>query len=211
MWDQINRLIELAVGPVRRLASELRGILNAVASTITMVMTNVATRWNGLAQAALWWRWAIQRYVSETYTTLRWLLLVQLPRVARQYADAAQRLVLSMLVAAEARLRGLVDAVTRWAQGQLNRVLSLLDNLTRWARQQLTNVFDFIAWLSREVLPRVTSPTRMAEWLAGAIVIPILRVLDAHAEAVAEWVLRNSVRTILRSLPRIERFVARMF
>src|SRR6266508_3749147 len=193
MWDQINRLIELAVGPVRRLASELRGILNAVASTITMVMTNVATRWNGLAQAALWWRWAIQRYVSETYTTLRWLLLVQLPRVARQYADVAQRLVLSTLVAAEARLRGLLDAVTRWA------------------RQQLTNVFDFIAWLSREVLPRVTSPTRMAEWLAGAIVIPILRVLDAHAEAVAEWVLRNSVRTILRSLPRIERFVARMF
>lgn len=211
MWDRIESLIELAVGPVRAVATAARNAIAALYSLITSVMTNIGGKWSRLSNVVSFARDRIKRYAVEVYTSLRWLVTIQIPRVAASFTDQLRRWVLSALDTLGRQLRSAVDNVSRWATDLINRLRSTVDSLIRWAQREVGEIRNWLQWFTRTVLPRITSPALMADWLAGAMFGALLRYLAGHAEAFADWVLRNAVRSILRQLPRVERFITRVF
>ncbi len=211
MWDYINSLIERAVGPVRRLADEVRDRILALYSTLTTVMGNLGHKFGALANMVSWWRWVIRRQATEIFNTFRYVFLIAIPRAIATGVDEVRRWVSSTVDSVRREARALLDALGRVLTAAINRALSWLDSLQRWAQSQVSAITSWLSWFRNTILPRLTDPAKMAEWSAGAMLGPLMRYVDAHAEAWTERLLGMAVRTVMRLLPRVERFITRVF
>lgn len=211
MPSWLNKLIQLAIGPVRDLANAVRDKLSGLWSTIATVLGNIGAQWARMFNVFDRLRWTLRHVLDEIYGSLWRLVREWIPRFVLSRITEAVRWLSGLIGWVERLARTLVRELGDFVGRELNRIGATLDRVRLWLMDEINKDRALLAWLWREVIPRVTSPARMAEWLAGALLSPLWKVLDQHAEAYAEWVLRNSIRVVMRNIARIERFIVRMF
>ena len=211
MPSWINRLIEFALGPVRALATAVRDKLSGLWSTLAALLTTMGRQWGRLQSAFNRARWTIRHIIDENYRLFWRLVKEWIPRFVSARIASLSKYLAQIINQVESSLKKAISSLTAYFHGRINEIAKWLEDLKRWAGDEISSLRSRWQWLTKEVIPRVTSPSRLAEWLAGALLTPLWRAINPHLEAYTEWLIRNSVRIILKNIGRIERFIARVF
>jgi hypothetical protein len=167
--DWIDRLIEAAVGPVRRLANDVRDRLAAIWGAITGVLVGIAGKVYGLASTVGRLRPGLLRWASETYVTMRWLILQRIPQVAASTLDRATRYAASVVDRLRREAIGWLANLQRWAERAANTLTASLRDFANHITGRVNSIVDTLNRVRNLVFARLTSPERLASWVVGAM------------------------------------------
>lgn len=190
--DAVQRALGLALDTIARVFRGIAGSMNYLV--------------NAAKHARNWVTWAI----GETYGTLKWLIITEIPRRAKQWADWALKQARALSDWVYIQAKTLISNLDKWAR-------QTIKTLNDWARAAVKWVTDRANWLwdqwttfVRDVLPRLVSPSRLIDWLWAATVTKFWRWLPTQADRITTWVLGRSVAFtqwlalyLLRNLERL--------
>lgn len=165
----------------------------AILDTFVRVFRTVRTAFVRVTMAVRHARtWAVQT-AWEVYHTLRWIILVEIPRRAVKAYNDAVKWAYNRVNWAVNMLRQAISMVDKWAKAAVK-------TLNDWARAAVKWVTDRANWLYqqwttfvRDVLPRLLRPDRLIAWLAAELVKWFWRWLPGQADRIATWVLGRSM------------------
>lgn len=191
--DWVRDRINDAKGVLFAAVDAVKLALMIAIDTLVRVLTGIRNRFGVLVYAAKHVRTWVDAALREGWTTLRWIITVRLPAIAKQWASWAIKEARKVTDWVYSTLRNAVSTLDKWAR-------QAVKTLNDWARAAVKWVTDRANWLwgqwtgfVRDVLPRLLSPTRLIEWLWGATVGKFWRWLPTQGDRIAEWVLRRSL------------------
>lgn len=131
-------------------------------------------------------------FVTETVTTIEWLITVELPRRALDVLNKARAYTAGLINSARNGLLALINNVWAWATREINKLRALADNILGWASREINKIKDVLGRTVYVWADRLTHPDKMAAWLIGALVGPAWRYGYAHRDKIITWALRTS-------------------
>lgn len=208
--DWVRDRINDAKGILSGAIDAVRKALSIVVDTFVRVLGGIRTAFGVLTYAAKHVRTWVDAALREAWTTLRWLIVTEIPRRAKQWASWAINEARKVTDWVYSTLRGALSTLDKW-------VKQAVKTLNDWARAAVKWVTDRANWLwdqwtkfVRDVLPRLVSPGRLIDWLWAATVAKFWRWLPSQADRIATWVLGRSVAFtqwlatwLLRNLERL--------
>lgn len=208
--DWVRDRINDAKGVLNRAIDAVRQAVEAGFDTLARVLRPIKMVFARLAGAIKGLRAKLGSFVHETYSTLKWLIITEIPRRARAAYNDAVKWATARVDWARRELKGLISTVDKWAK-------SAIKTLNDWARAAVKWVTDRANWLYqqwttfvRDVVPRLLSPGRLIDWLWGATVAKFWRWLPSQADRVTEWVLKRSLSFTLWLGSYLVRFLERL-
>lgn len=208
--DWVRDRISDAKGVLSKAIDGVREMAEAGFDTIARVFRPIRTVFGRLAGALKNFRAKLGSFVHETYSTIKWLSTVEIPRRVKQVLNDAIKWASGRIEWVRGELKSIVASLDKWAR-------SAVKTLNDWARAAVKWVTDRANWLYqqwttfvRDVLPRLLSPTRLIDWVWGATVAKFWRWLPSQADRLTDWVLKRSLSFTLWLGEYLLRYLGRL-
>lgn len=202
MEEWLDRLIALAIRPVRDIAVGARDRIVAVYTAFTSAFSRTRVGFGYWVGKGTIWASAQLRHALVIAATLRWVIRVAGPtwvdRAVERATAWARRHVADALALARREWTQLLGMVTHLARDALSGLLVLRS----WATGKINELIIDVRWVRDRVRTLLGSPEALAAWAAGAIITAVVGYLADHAGDIIEalWRRRTLAPRIVASL-----------
>lgn len=208
--DWVRDRINDAKGVLTRAIDAVRQVVEAGFDAIARVFRPIKTVFGRLAGAVKVFRAKLGEFVHQTFSTLKWLVIIEIPRRAAKAFNDAVKWAAARVDWARNELKGIISTVDKWAKTAVKTLNDWARAAVKWVTDRANWLYDRLTWFWREVLPRLLQPGRLIDWLWGATVAKFWRWLPSQGDRIAEWVFKRSLgftqwlaTFILRQLERL--------
>lgn len=183
MEEWIRQLLGLAANPVRDIVTAVEARLSSLWSTVTGFFGRVRTGYITLRAEAYGWISAQLSHAAAIAYTLRWVMLVYVPRLIGQGLDQLRTYAVDLIRNAIATARAELITVRDWLSGLVNAVADQLGKWISWIQQRLGEIKADVTRLLDHVFGVLASPDRLIAW-----------IIEPLVEALVKWTKDNAVR-----------------
>lgn len=210
MEEWIKDVVRGAVSGLRSAIDAVAQRLAAIYSFVLTILVNLKSAFgvavNGIIQGLN----KLIQFGRETYTTMRWIVVVRIPAVVSSAVNSAINWTVQQINNARLYARQLYDAVTKWAVEQIRSIIATINSFRDWAYAKVGGILTSIGRLNLLVFTLLTSPERMARWVIDALVAELWRYLDRNADRIFTYIRSRSIYYTLRFANRIEDMISRL-
>lgn len=211
MDDLIRSLINFALSPIRTIVTEvanrLQAVYGAFANTLSRARGGLLY-WVVRGQA---WLSSAANHAWQTAHSIRWLMLVIIPAIAAEAAEAARRYAADLVNVARTIAAVGLAQLQAWAAARLTDALRAISALQTWATGQLAALVVDLRRIKDHVFGPLASPDRLAAWLVGAMFNALLAFAWARAATLAEIAWRHRKTVPSRTVDLIDDIADRIF
>lgn len=191
MEGYLRGLVDLAVGPLRKLVSGVSARLASIWSVITVFLGMVRTQWQNLRLRAGAWVDSQIRHAVAVATTLKWLVLTYIPGLLNSLAISVRTWVSDLISKVENKALSLFNTAINWAGTHIQGALNALSTLRTWALGQINAILDPLGRMAKMVFGVLSTPEKLAGWIVTAMAGKLMDYARANAHKIESFVVAN--------------------
>lgn len=208
--DWINGIIGDATGGLARLASSVAQKIAWVYNFVVGFLASVRATVIRIRDFVRNFLGAVILVGAATYTALKWLAQVALPRAITQmfdiltaYADRAASLALSAA-------RALIADVKTFVSRLIAALQATVSGFIRWATQNIGTLLNDVKVLVDHVFGVLGTPERLVAWIIGTLVKALFSWALDNAVALGQAFWASRTRILLSGASKIEDIITRI-
>jgi hypothetical protein len=206
----IYQLVDIFPGPLKTAARWVADRIFAAWDDISAVLRVARQLW-----LQLWttWHnlvWGVASAVLQIAITLQHLYREFVPRLAQMAIDAVIRWVVDRLNNLLTFVRNVNDTLLRLITDQVNHVLSLFNAWRQFLLDLINDTRNTLRLVRDRVVALLTEPGALVEWILATLIGALVRWVDQHFEALAEFFWARRQRLILTAASRLESLIAKL-
>lgn len=152
----------------------------------------------------------IRDALTETYWTVKWIILTEIPRRAKRAFDDAIKWAGANLNWLRGKLEGAISTLERWAKQAISTLKGWAENAVKWLTNNVNSLIANVKKLLDRVFGTWSTPLRLAEWAIGAIWTVALRYAYSNRERIARWFIQSSAAFAQFIARTIEQLLVRL-
>lgn len=185
-----------AAGKVRDLARATWQSIKHLWSVVGSVFRKVGGAWASLYTDLGGALGALERFARSVYTLGRWLAEHVVPKRITQAIGQALGYARRLATRLVDGLAGRVASIYRYLRRRVDGVASFASGLRRWAFSEVATIRRYLFGQVRRAVDLLGHPDRLVAWVLPSLVVPLLRFIYAHSQALGLWVGRLVVRNL---------------
>jgi hypothetical protein len=206
----VRKLVGITVSTGLPFVNGVVNRIEVVWNTVTGFLGKVGRYVTGVRDSVVNWIKSMTAQALSLLTTLKWIILVAIPREVSAAVNQVRQWVAQLVNAARVYAAGLVDQIWRRAVLMVEALARDAQALTAWARDQVGQLWGDVSKLKDRVFGFLSDAKRLADWLVDAMAHALARWLLANLTRIAQAFWGQRITIILRGAALIEGILARL-
>lgn len=178
----------------------LRPAVNWLVEGLSRITGFIASRWNTLGVKVSGWMWSVAylkdrilNFTRATVEVLTWVKNVYIPTFVGAVGAAIRDTFNGLIDWLYGLIVGGLTALNQLLQWAVNELGELINAVQRFAQYWIDKIISYVNALVKALEPMLSGPSALAEWLVAAMWQSGKRYVYAQRDRIASWVLRESV------------------
>lgn len=178
----------------------LRPAVNWLVEGLSRITGFIASRWNTLGVKVSGWMWSVAylkdrilNFTRATVEVLTWVKNVYIPTFVGAVGAAIRDTFNGLIDWLYGLIVGGLTALNQLLQWAVNELGELINAVQRFAQYWIDKIISYVNALVKALEPMLSGPSALAEWLVAAMWQSGKRYVYAQRDRIASWILRESV------------------